>query len=47
MPGTYKFIIEYVGGKCKIGTKEMVQSIVEQCVRLKKGCIIFKGFDVA
>ena len=29
MPGTYKFIIEYVGGKCKIETKEMVQGIVE------------------
>ena len=36
MPGTYKFIIEYVGGKCKIGTKEIVQGIVEQSVRLKK-----------
>ena len=46
MPGTYKFIIEYVGGKCKIGTKEMVQGIVEQSVHLKKGALIFKGFDV-
>ena len=46
MPGTYKFIIEYVGGKCKIGTKEMVQGIVEQSVHLKKGVLIFKGFDV-
>ena len=46
MPGTYKFIIEYVGGKCTIGTKEMVQNIVEQSVRLKKGVLIFKGFDV-
>ena len=46
MPGTYKFIIEYVGGKCTIETKEMVQSIVEQSVRLKKGVLIFKGFDV-
>ena len=45
MPGTYKFIIEYVGGKCKMGTKEMVQSIVEQSVRLRKGVLIFKGFD--
>ena len=45
MPGTYKFIIEYVGGKCKLGTKEMVQSIVEQSVHLKKGAFIFKGFD--
>ena len=46
MPGTYKFIIEYVGGKCTIGTKEMVQGIVEQSVRLKKGVLVFKGFDV-
>ena len=46
MPGTYKFIIEYVGGKCKIETKEMVQGIVEQSVRLKKGVLIFKGVDV-
>ena len=43
MPGTYKFIIEYVGGKCKIETKEMVQGIVEQSVRLQKGVLIFKG----
>ena len=47
MPGTYKFIIEYVGGKCTIKTKEMVQSIVEQSVRLRKGVLIFKGVDVA
>ena len=46
IPGTYKFIIEYVGGKCKMGTKEMVQGIVEQSVHLKKGVLIFKGFDV-
>ena len=46
IPGTYKFIIEYVGGKCTIGTKEMVQGIVEQSVHLKKGVLIFKGFDV-
>ena len=37
MPGAYKFIIEYVGGKCTIETKEMVQGIVEQSVRLNKG----------
>ena len=45
MPGTYKFIIEYVGGKCTIETKEMVQGIVEQTVRLNKGVLIFKGID--
>ena len=43
--GTYKFIIEYVGRKCTIETKEMVQGIVEQSVRLKKGVLIFKGID--
>ena len=47
MPGSYKFIIEYVGGKCTLETKEMVQGIVEQSVRLKKGVLIFKGVDVA
>ena len=45
MQGTYKFIIEYIGGKCTIETKEMVQGIVEQSVHLKKGVIIFKGID--
>ena len=46
MPGTYKFIIEYVGGKCTLETKEMVQSIVEQSVHLQKGTIKFKGVDM-
>ena len=46
MPGTYKFIIEYVGGKCKLGTKEMIQNVVEQSVRLRKGVLIFRGFDI-
>ena len=46
MPGTYKFIIEYVGGKCTIGTKDMIQGIVEQNVRLRKGTLIFKGVFV-
>ena len=45
MPGTYKFVIEYVGGKCTIETKEMVQGIVEQSVRLKNGTLVFKGVD--
>ena len=45
MPGTYKFIIEYVGGKCTIETKEMVQGIVEQSVRLSEGVLIFKGIS--
>ena len=46
LPGTYKFIIEYVGQKFTIETKEMVQGIVQQSVRLTKGTLIFKGIDV-
>ena len=46
MPGTYKFIIQYVGGKCDIRTMKMVKGIVEQCINLKKGVLIFKGFGV-
>ena len=46
MPGTYKFIIEYMGGRCTLGTKEMIQSIVEQSVRVRKGVLIFRGFDI-
>lgn len=46
MTGNYKFVIEYVGSKCKMGTKEMIQSIVEQSVRLRKGSLIFRGFDL-
>ena len=46
MPGTYKFIIEYVGDKCKIETLKMVRGVVEQSVCLQKGVLIFKGFDV-
>ena len=46
MPGTYKFVIEYVGQKFTIETKEMVQGIVQQSVHLMKGTLIFKGIDV-
>ena len=46
MPGTFRFVIEYVGGKCTVETKEKVQSIAEQSVRITKGVIIFKGVDV-
>ena len=35
----------YVGGKCKIETKEMVQGIVGQSGHLKK-VLISKGFNV-
>ena len=43
MPGTHKLVIKYVGGKCTLKTKEMVQNIIYQSFHLKKGSIIFKG----
>ena len=43
MPGTHKLIIKYVGGKCTMKTKEIVQNIICECFHLKKGSIIFKG----
>ena len=47
MPENYKFIIEYVGSKFKIETKEMIVGIVNQCVRLGKGILVFKDFVVS
>ena len=43
LPGTSKFVIEYVGGKCTLGTKAMVKNIVCECFNLKKSSIIFRG----
>ena len=43
MPGTHKLVIKYVGGKCTLKTKEMVQDIIYGCFHLEKGSIIFKG----
>ena len=44
MPGTYRFVIEYVGGKCTLETKEMIENIVLQSVHLKRGTLqLFKG----
>ena len=37
MPGTHKLVIKYVGGKCTLNTKEMVQNIVCERFLLKKG----------
>ena len=41
--GTHKLIIKYVGGKCTLKTKEMLQSIICEHFHLIKGTIIFKG----
>ena len=43
MPGTHKLIIKYVGNKCTLKIKEIVQNIICECFHLKKGSIIFKG----
>ena len=43
MNGTYKLIIKYVGGKCTLKTKEIVENIIYECFHLKKETIIFKG----
>ena len=43
MPRTHKLVIKYVGGKCTIKTKELVQNIVCEHFHLKKGSIFFKG----
>ena len=43
MLGTHKLVIKYVGGKCTLKTKEMVQSIIYGSFCLRKGSIIFKG----
>ena len=43
MPGTHKLVIKYVGDKCTLKTKEIVQNIIYECFRLTRGSIIFKG----
>ena len=43
MPETCIFVIEYIGGKCTMDTKEMIENIVLQSFRLKHGTIQFKG----
>ena len=43
LPETSKFVIEYVGGKCTLGTKTLVKNIVCECFNLKKSSIIFRG----
>ena len=43
MSGTHKLVIKYVGGKCTLKTKEMVQDIICRSFHLEQGSIIFKG----
>ena len=43
MPRTHKLVIKYVGDKCTLKTKEIVQNIIYECFHLTKGSIIFKG----
>ena len=43
MSESHKLVIKYVGGKCTLKIKEMVQKIIYDCFRLIKGSIIFKG----
>ena len=46
LPGTHKLVIKYVGGKCTLKTKEMVQNIVCEHFHLNKRSIFFKGAQV-
>lgn len=43
MSKTHKLVIRYIGGKCTMKTKELVQDIICKCFDLKRGSIIFKG----
>ena len=47
MPGTHKLVIKYVGGKCTMKTKGLVQNIVCERFNLRKGSIFFKGVQMS
>ena len=42
----HKMIIKYVGGKCTIKTKQLVQNIICERFHLNKGSIFFRGVQV-
>ena len=42
--GSYKFVVEYVGGTGLPKAQKMIQSIIQQRVDLKEGTLIFRGF---
>ena len=43
--GTYKFVVEYVGGTGTPKAQKMIQSIIQQRASLRRGTLIFKGFS--
>ena len=43
MPGTHKLEIKYVGGDFTLKAKKSIQSIMYECLHLKRGSIIFRG----
>ena len=47
MPGTYKFVIEYVGGRCTLETKNTIQNVIREHFHFQKGTIVFKGIEIA
>ena len=47
MPGTYKFAIEYIGGRCTLETKSTIQNVIREHFHLQKGTIVFKGVEMA
>ena len=47
MPGMYKFVIEYVGGRCTLETKKTIQNVIREHFHLQKGTIYFKGIEIA
>ena len=47
MPGTYKFAIEYIGGRCTLETKNTIQNVIHEHFHLQKGTIVFKGVEIS
>lgn len=45
MQGTYKFVVEYVGSTGSLKIQKMIQNIIQERIHLKRGTLVFKGFD--
>lgn len=43
MPKSHTLVIKYIGGKCTLKAKDKIQSIIYECLHLRRGSIIFKG----
>jgi len=43
--GTCRLVVKYVGGKCSLYHKEIVQAIISEKFQLTKGSIIFRGVE--